>query len=396
MKDVRSDFPLLSHHPKLVYLDSACTSLKPVAVIEAEMSYYTQYGACAGRSAHDLARKTSGRLERAREAVSSFVGGDPAGLVWTRNATEALNLIASSFDFSSRRRVVTTEMEHHAAILPFLRLEQEGKAELTILKAGDDGEIPLDAWQEAVGRDTALLVTNCGTNTTGRSCDGAALARIAHDSGALLCMDGAQGVPHAKVDMKRSGYDFLCFSAHKMCGPTGVGAMIASKDALTRLGTYMVGGGTVRTVSGKEASYMEDRTRFEAGIQDYAGIFGFEAACAYLDGIGMDEVQRHEKAVGGLMRKAIEDAGARVYGDLSKERCATYSFNFPKAKAHDVALMLNKDDIALRSGFFCAQPAMEAMGARGGAVRASAYIYNNDEDIRRFSEAMGKLAMLYG
>ncbi len=396
MIDVREDFPLLKKHPELVYLDSACTSLKPTKVIEAEMLYYTDYGACVGRSAHKMARETTKRIEQAREKVAAFVNGDSEGLVWTKNATEAINLVAAAFDFSSRRKVITTVMEHHAALLPFMKLEEEGKIGLEILQCDGHGEISMEAWEKAIGNDTALVVTNCGTNTTGRSCDVAAITKLAHDHGALVCIDGAQGVPHHRTDMKKTGCDFLCFSGHKMLGPTGIGAMVTSRETLESLGRYIVGGGTVKTVSGKKADYLKDKERFEAGIQNYAGIFGMAAACDYLTAIGMEKVEAHEKALSGLMLKALLEAGAKAYGTVENKNTATWAFNFRKAKAHEVALMLDKDGIAVRSGFFCAQPAMEAMGAKEGAVRASAYIYNNPEDIRKFADSLKKLGVLYG
>jgi cysteine desulfurase/selenocysteine lyase len=396
MLDVLKDFPILAKNPKLVYLDSACTSLKPKQVIDAEMSYYTDFGACGGRSSHRLGRKVTEATEQARGKVASFVGAGSDGLIWTKNTTEGLNLLANSFDFSKRRKVITTVLEHHAVLLPLMKLRDEGKIELVIIPAGGDGEVSKDAWADAIDRDTALVMTNCGTNTTGRKGDAGAIARIAHDNGALICIDGAQGVPHSQVDMRKANLDFLCFSGHKMLGPTGIGVFASKKEHLKRLRPYIVGGGTVKTVSEDKADYVDDHTRFEAGIQDYAGILGLAAACDYLKRIGMENVERHEAELARAMLKELDASGAVVYGPKTAEKSATYAFNLPKAKAHDVALMLDRDDIAVRSGFFCAQPAMEALGAKQGAVRVSGYIYNSVEDVRRFGESLRKLAKLYG
>jgi len=397
LRNVRNEFPILSRYPELVYLDSACTSLKPDQVIEAEMSYYREYGACGGRSSHRLGRKTSEAVDEARTKVAQFVGGTPEGLVWTKNTTEALNLISNSFDFSKKRKVVTTVMEHHAVLLPYMKLREAGKIELEILHTDQDrpGEIGKESWQKAIDRNTALVVTNCGTNSTGITQDVQMISKIAHDNGALLCIDGAQGVPHHMIDMKRLGMDFLCFSGHKMLGPTGIGAMIASKDHLKDLNEYIVGGGTVKTVSREKADYMDDFSRFEAGIQDYAGIFGLAAACGYLKKIGMENVEAHEKMLAAAMISELEYSGVEIYGPKTADKSALYSFNFKKAKAHDVALMLDQMNIAVRSGLFCAQPAMEAMGAKDGAVRASGYIYTTHEDIKKLGDALRKSSVLY-
>lgn len=381
--DVRKDFPVLSNNPRLVYLDSACTSLKPRQVIDAEVSYYEELGACGGRSSHMLGRKTSEMTEQAREKVAGFVGAKAESLVWTRNATEALNMVAAGLDHGGKK-VVATELEHHSVLLPFLR----GGARLEILKAVD-GVIPEESW-EAVDKETALVVTHDWNNTTGVGQDIGKIAKIAHDNGALMCVDGAQGVPHHRSDYR--DIDFLCFSAHKMLGPTGIGALVA-KD-LSKLEPLMSGGGTVKELRGTEMIPLQGYERFEAGVQHYAGIAGFAAACDYLKKLGMENVESHEKRLAEGIKEALGSAGAVIYGPQEKQ-AALFSFNFKGAKPHDVALMLDKHDIAVRSGFFCAQPAMEAMGAKDGAVRASGYVYNSSEDIKKFGEALAAVAGLY-
>jgi cysteine desulfurase/selenocysteine lyase len=395
MKDIRGDFPILARHPHLTYLDSACTSLKPAAVIEAESSYYSELGACAGRSSHRLGRDASAAVEMAREKVASFVGARAGELIWTRNATEALNIVARGLDYSARKKVVTSALEHHAVLLPWMALRDEGIITLETVGCGNDGNVGEDAWAEAIDRETALVVTNNGNNTCGTSQCTDRLARIAHDNGAMICIDGAQGVPHRRADFRREDYDFLCFSAHKMLGPTGIGALAVKKERMAKLAPLVRGGGTVRTVTMEKAVPVNDYTRFEAGVQHYSGIIGFAAACDYLKSFGMENVEAHEKELAAAMLRGLEDAGACIYGPKETPRSALYSFNLKGAKAHDVALMLDKEGIALRSGFFCAQPAMEAMGAKEGAVRASCYIYNTHDDVKKLGEALGRIAQLY-
>jgi len=391
----REDFPLLINNPKLVYLDNACTSLKPLKVIQAESRYYTDFGACAGRSSHRLGRKTNEELDKCRETVARFVGAHADGLIWTKNATEALNLIAKSFGFSKKRKVVTTIMEHHAVLLPFMKLRDNGEIELEILQCDNNGEVPIEKWESAIDDKTALVVTNSGNNTTGYRQNIKKIGKIAHDNGALICVDGAQGVPHHKTNFKNEGIDFLCFSAHKMLGPTGIGAVVTRKELLADMEHFIIGGGTVKTVRLDGIEHVENHTRFEAGIQDYAGIFGFAEACGYLEKIGMEKIEDHEKKLRTHMVKALEDANAIRYGKDDENYSALCSFNFKNAKPHDVALMLDKHEIAVRSGFFCAQPAIETLGAKEGAVRASCYIYNTEEDIKKFGDVLQKLKALY-
>lgn len=394
MKDLKGDFPLLQNNPRLVYLDSACTSLKPAQVIEAESGYYRELGACAGRSSHRLGRKTGEAIDLAREKVAGFVRAKPGQLVWTKNATEGLNIVANGLDYSKRKKVVTTVMEHHSVLLPLMRLRDAGKISLEILECDAEGAVALERWAAAVDGSTALIMTHSFNNSTGTGQDVDAVAKIAHDSGARICIDGAQGVPHHKTDCRN--LDFICFSGHKMLGPTGIGALVAREDLLAEIAPHVSGGGSVKSVSGNEVVPLEGHGRFEAGVQHYGGIIGFASACDYLRKIGMERVEEHEKALAEAMIRELEAAGAIVHGPKSAEgHGALYSFNFKGAKAHDVALMLDRDEIALRSGFFCAQPAMEAIGAKNGAVRASGYIYNSLEDIKKFGESLKKIKQLY-
>jgi cysteine desulfurase/selenocysteine lyase len=394
--NVRDDFPFLKANPQLVYFDSACTTLKPTQVIDAETSYYTQFAACAGRSSHKFGRKTGEKAEEARIKVAAFVGADASGLVWTRNTTEGLNLVVKGLDYSKRNKVVTSVTEHHSVLLPLMRLRDKGIITLDIVGCGSDGTVSTESWSKAIDGKTALAVTNSGSNITGWKGNVREVAKIAHDNGALVCIDGAQGVPHSKTDFKGDNLDFLCFSGHKMLGPSGIGALVAKKELLDKLEPLMSGGGTVKTVSGGKIEVLNDQTRFEAGVQHYSGIFGLSAACDYLKRVGMEKVEAHERSLGAALRGELEAAGALIYGPGDASHSALYSFNLKGGKPHDVALMLDKHDIAVRSGFFCAQPAMEALGAKGGAVRASCYIYNTPEEVKKFGQALQKLKSLYG
>ncbi len=391
--NVKNDFPFLAKNIDLVYLDSACTSIKPKQVIEAEKSYYEDYGACAGRSSHKFGAKTSEKIENCREIVAGFVGAKSENLIWTRNTTEGLNLVANCTDFQKRKTVVTTINEHHSVLLPLLKLRDTGKIKLKVLKA-ENGVVSLEQWSDAIDKETALVVTHNSNNTTSIKQNVKQIAEIVHDAGALICIDGAQGVPHYAVDFGQENFDFLCFSGHKMLGSTGIGALVAKTELLKSMPQFLVGGGTVKTVSLEKVVVASDQSKFEAGIQHYAGIFGFAAACEYLKKIGMKNIEAHEKTLSTALLSELKNANATVYGDLNN-RGALYSFNLGNAAPHELALMLDKEGIAVRSGFFCAQPAMESLGAKNGCARVSAYVYNSLEDVKKFGNALKKLSELY-
>ncbi|MFH1785902.1 MAG: cysteine desulfurase [Candidatus Micrarchaeota archaeon] len=390
MKIDKKDFPILVNNEDLLYLDNACTTLKPNQVIEAELEYYKKFGACAGRSSHRLGRETNKKLDEARGKVAKFVDAHTEEIIWTRNATEGLNLIVNGFDYT-KRKVVTSVMEHHSVLLPLMRLNEQRKIHLEIAPCNKDGEID---FSNVIDRETGLVVINNWNNFTGTGRDIKEIAKITHDHGASICVDGAQGVPHHKTDFKKDHIDFLCFSAHKMLGPTGIGAIACKKEHMNNLEPLNVGGGSVKTVTVKNVESLENYERFEAGIQNYSGIFGFAAACDYLYKLGMENVEKHEQNLAKELYDQLTKVGATIYGS-GKKQGALYSFNLKNAKPHELAMVLDNEKIAVRSGFFCAQPATEAVDANDGAVRASAYVYNTVDDIKKFGDILNKVSVLY-
>lgn len=393
---IRQDFPLLQKR-KVIYFDSACTTLKPKSVIEAERNYYEEVSGCAGRSAHTLAKKTSELFEGAREKVARFVNAKTDEIVWTKNATEGLNLVIRSLDYSKRKKIVTTPLEHHSLLLPIMEQQRRGIAKMEMLAANAQGEI-LEESLGTIDRNTALVAIHHTTNTTGMRAPLEKIIKAAHDNGALVLIDGAQGVPHSKTDFKKLGADFLAFSGHKMCGPTGIGCLVGKAEALDKLDTFIVGGETIETVSlQKGVVFKKAPKKFEAGIQNYAGVIGLGAACDYLGKIGMQNVEEHERKMAKKLMDAISSVqGAEIYGTmLPEKRSSLVSFNLKNVPHHQVALMCDSlSQIALRSGVFCAQPAMETLGAPQGAVRASLYIYNTEEEVRIFADTLSKIAKL--
>jgi cysteine desulfurase/selenocysteine lyase len=393
---VRAAFPLLDK-PGHIYFDSACTSLKPRVVIEAERAYYEEYSACADRSHHPLADRAEEKFEAARASLGRFVNARPDEVVFTKNATEALNLVVRSLDYSSRHRIVTTALEHHSLLLPILEQRRRGAAQVDLLAVDPDGEVDTASIERVIDSRTALVAIHHTTNTTGMRAPLDVIVKRAHEQGALVLVDGAQGVPHGPMDFHRLGADFLAFSGHKMCGPTGIGCLVARADALERLDTFIVGGGTVETVTLQNVRWRSGPKRFEAGIQNYAGAIGLAAACDYLSAIGMEQIERYERELAGGLIAAIQSIpGATIYGTSDPaRRCALVTFNLRRVPAHQVALMsVPLAKIAVRSGVFCAQPAMELLGAPNGAVRASLYLYNTPVEIQIFRETLDKIARL--
>ena len=392
---IRADFPVLQSS-KAIYFDSACTSLKPRAVIDAEAAYYAEMSACAGRSAHSLARKTGEKFEASRERIAAFVNAKPEELVFTKNTTEALNLVIRSVNCSSRNKIITTPLEHHSLLLPIMEQQRRGIVTMGMLGVKQDGSIDESSFS-AIDKSTALVAIHHTTNTTGMRAPLEKIVKAAHDAGALVLIDGAQGVPHARVDFKKLGADFLAFSGHKMCGPTGIGCLVGKREAFEKLDTFIVGGETVETVSLKEVKWKAAPKRFEGGVQNYAGAMGLAAACDYLAKIGMPNIEEHEKKMAKKLIDAINATpNATIYGSKTAPRSALVSFSLNGVKPHQVALMADSlSKIALRSGVFCAQPGMDALGApKEGAVRASLYLYNTEEEVRIFEETMGKIAKL--
>ncbi len=362
MESLRSD---------VVYLDNACTTLKPQDVIDAVVEYYKR-PACHGRSAHALAREVNERVEEARERVARFVNAKH--IIWTKNATEALNLVINGFPFRNKK-VVTTILEHHAVLLPLLRRKD---LEVKII------EPTLEAWEGVIDSSVDLAVTFAVNNTTGQKQNIKEIYKLCEDNGVKLCVDGAQAVPHLKTDYP---YHYLCFSAHKMCGPTGIGALALSELDLEPL---VLGGGTVKEVAIDRYTLLPHEAKYEAGIQHYAGIFGFAAACKFLEQVGMEQIAEKERSLRMLIDRALSE-----YITYGKGEVATAIFNLPNAPCHEVALMLDKKGIAVRSGYFCAQPGVMWLGAKEGTVRVSAYFYNNEEDIKVLGDALEEIALLY-
>lgn len=398
VSECRKDFPTMRNDPG-VYLDSACQSLRPDSVIAAVSEYYERCPACGGRSVHHLSNIVSERTDETREALCRFLGGcSPSEFVFTRNATEGINTVACGLGLRRGDAVVTTDMEHNSNHVPWLQMRDYAGIRLRRSVSRPDGTFDMESLKGQMGKDVRLVsVTHC-SNVTGCTVPLREVAEVAHDAGALVMVDGAQGAPHVKVDLERLGVNFYSLSVHKMLGPSGMGVLYGAGEALEALRPLHYGGGMVGMVTYDGADLAPAPERFEAGLQDFAGIFGTKAAIEYLERVGMESVERHDRELMGRIFAETEDIrGLSVIGPADPgSRSSVFSFNMEGLGSYDVAMMLDSvDGVMIRSGMHCAHPYFAANGVDGGA-RASVYLYNNAEDIARFGSALRRIAESFG
>ena len=390
---IRSDFPVLEREVNgrpLVFLDSAASSQKPRQVVEAMSEYYYRHHANVHRGAHVLSVEATALYEEARAAVAAFVGADPSGLVFVRNATEAVNLVAASWGrthLEAGDEVVVSVAEHHANIVPWQMVAVETGAVVRPVGIDGAGRIDLGALRDALSPRTRLVATFHVSNVLGSVNPVAEVAELAHAAGALLFVDGAQAAPHLPVDVAALGCDFYAFSAHKMLGPTGIGALWARPELLAGMPPYMGGGEMISRVTFEGTTFAPPPKRFEAGTPSIAEAVGFAAAVRYLEAVGMDAVRRHDEA---LVARALERLrgmpGVTLVGP-EEGRVGLVTFVVDGVHAHDVATALDLHGVAVRAGQHCAQPLHRELGI-AASTRASFYLYNEPAEVDAFADAL--------
>lgn len=395
---LRGDFPTM-RTDKGVYLDSACQTLRPDSVVEAVVEYYERYPVCGGRSVHHLANEVSVRVDETRETLNGFFGGEsPESFVFTKNTTEAINMVAFGLGLRKGDAVVTTDSEHNSNYVPWLTLRESAGIEMRMSRSGSDGVFDIESFKAAMDRRVKLVSMCQCSNVTGCTVPIKAVAEIAHDCGAKVLVDGSQAAPHMKVDMENLDADFYAMSIHKMLGPSGMGVLYGKTECLEGLRALQYGGGTVGLVTYDSVDFAPVPDRFEAGLQNYAGIFGTKAAVEYLAKAGMDNITRNDAELLRYMFSKTEDVkGLSVVGPKDPDmRCALMSFNIDGLGSHDVAMMLDSvDGIMVRSGMHCAHPFFVSRKVEG-SVRASVYLYNNKNDVDRFAAALVRIAETFG
>lgn len=396
--EVRKQFPILDQevngHP-LVYLDSAATSQKPIQVITALEEYYKGYNSNVHRGVHTLGTKATDKYEGAREKARKFLNASSAEeVIFTRGTTTALNTVASSYgraNVEEGDEIVITYMEHHSNIIPWQQIAKEKGATLKYIPLQKDGTINLDDAANTISEKTKIVSVTHVSNVLGVINPIKELAAIAHRNGAVMVVDGAQGAPHVKVDVKDLDVDFYAFSGHKMGAPTGIGILYGKKEHLENMEPIEFGGEMIDFVGLYESTWKELPWKFEAGTPIIAGAIGLGAAIDFLNEIGQEAILEHEhKLAAYAMEKMSQLDGLTIYGPVEPEkRAGVVTFNLEEVHPHDVATVLDSEGIAVRAGHHCAQPLMKWLDVSATA-RASFYIYNNEQDIDRLVEGLVK------
>ncbi len=404
-ENIRKDFPILSRtvrdNKPLVYLDNASTTQKPNQVIDAITDYYQNHNANIHRAVYALAEESTEAYETARDKIAKFVNvKNRQELIFVRGTTEAINLVAYAWGrphVNEGDIIVTTEYEHHSNIVPWQLLTQEKRAKLEYIGMDDNGELILDDLDKYLATGKVKLVTfSLMSNVLGTITDAKKIIEKCKAAGVPTLIDGAQAVPHMKVDLDTLGCDFFAFSGHKMLAPTGVGILWVRKSVLQTMSPFHGGGDMIREVHKYETTWNDLPYKFEAGTPNIADVIGFGAAIDYLTKIGMDNIRQHEiELTKYAMEKFSKIPGLQVYGtkDISK-RGGVISFNFADVHPHDVADIIDKEGISLRSGHHCAQVLMERLSV-AATSRASFYIYNTKEDIDALIDSLNKVAKVF-
>ncbi|SFJ17803.1 MULTISPECIES: cysteine desulfurase SufS [unclassified Bacillus (in: firmicutes)] len=393
--EIRKQFPILDQKvngKQLVYFDSAATSQKPIQVIETLEHYYKEYNSNVHRGVHTLGTKATDAYEGAREKVRKFINAKSMEeIIFTRGTTTALNTVAASYGMENVKEgdeIVISYMEHHSNIIPWQQVAKKTGATLKYLPLQEDGTISLEDVRQTITPNTKIVSIMYVSNVLGTINPVKEIAEIAHQNGAIMVVDGAQSTPHMKVDVQDLNCDFYTLSAHKMCGPTGIGVLYGKKELLNNMEPIEFGGEMIDFVDLQESTWKELPWKFEAGTPIIANAIGLGAAIDFLEEIGLDHIEKHEHELAQYALERLSEVdGVTIYGP--KKRAGLVTFNVDEVHPHDVATVLDVEGIAVRAGHHCAQPLMKWLKASSTA-RASFYLYNTKEEIDTFVEALTK------
>jgi cysteine desulfurase / selenocysteine lyase len=398
---IRADFPILSRRVRndkaLVYLDSGATSQKPVQVLNAEREFYERHNGAAHRGAHLLSEEGTEIYEGARAKVAAFIGAAPGEVVFTKSATESVNLVSYSLapSIGPGDEILITEIEHHANLVPWQQLAQRAGATLKWFKALPDGRLDVDP--SLITERTKIVALTGQSNVTGVITPLAEVTRLAHEAGALVLADGAQLVPHHPVDVKALDVDFLVFSGHKMLGPLGLGVLYGKRDRLEALPPFLAGGDMIEVVRMEGSTFQPPPARFEPGVPPAPQAAGLAAAVDYLSALGMDNVAAHEESLTAHALDALREiGGVRVIGpDTTKDRGGAVAFEVDGVHPHDVGQVLDELGVAVRTGHHCAWPLHRALGVQSSA-RATFYVYNTHDEVDALADAIRYAQRFFG
>jgi cysteine desulfurase/selenocysteine lyase len=401
--EIRKDFPILHQevHPgkPLVYLDSTATTQKPVSVLDSMDDYYRKSNANIHRGVYTIAEEATALYEGAREKVANFIGARKSReVIFTRNATESINLVAYSWGRANLNQgdlVILTEMEHHANLVPWQMLAAEKGIRLEFIPVTDNGLLDLEEYPRLLDLSPKLVAFTHMSNVLGTITPAKEITKSAHDAGALVLIDGAQSVPHFPVNIREIDADFLVFSAHKMCGPTGVGVLYGRESILDEMPPFQGGGDMIKKVHLRSFVPNDLPHKFEAGTPAIAEVIGLGAAIDYLNQFGMDAIQKYEhEIINYALRKLSAVAGVKVYGPDAQQKGAVASFSLAGVHPHDVAQILDSEGIAVRAGHHCAMPLHERFHL-DATTRASFYIYNTLEEVDKLVDGLEKVKKVF-
>jgi len=381
----------------VIYLDNAATSLTPEPVVQKTLEYYREYRANVERGIHRLSQKASEEYNKARSKIAKLINARrESEVVFTKNTTESINLVANGMGWRKGDKIVTTLMEHHSNLIPWQRLNQQRGIDLEVIRPSREGALDLSDFESAIDDRTRLVALTHVSNVLGSIAPVEEVARIAHSHGSLLLVDGAQSVPHATVDVNRIGCDLLAFSGHKMLGPTGIGVLYMREELEGEIQPHSIGGGGIKDVTQEHYNLAESPGRFESGTPPIAEAIGLGEAAEYLRRRGLENIAAHERELANRIHKELQALDrVEVYGPTNPDsRTGIVSFNIAQANPHDVALALDiSGNIMVRSGYHCCMPLVkDVLGLREGTVRASVYLYNTVQEVEKLIELIGEIA----
>ena len=395
VKALKTDFPIFKHNLGLVYLDNAATSQKPTSVLNAIKEFSERDNANVGRGVYSLAERAMKKYEGARTAVSRFIGAQPEEIVFTKNTTESLNLLAytlSSIIPEGKDEIILTEMEHHSNLVPWQQMAKRNGFKLKVVKIKPDYTLDLEDAKKSLNDKTAIFAFTYVSNVLGTINPVKEIINLAKTKGAITVIDAAQAIQHLPINVKEIGCDFLAFSGHKVLGPNGIGVLYGKSELLEKMEPFNFGGGMIETVDFKDSSWKSGPEKFEAGTQNIAGAVGLAAAIDYKKNIGHENIAKWESYLLKYALKRLKEVpGIEIYNPGADSSISLVSFNLHGIHPHDVAELLNEKKIAIRAGHMCAMPLMKKLGLQGGVCRASFSFYNTFEDIDALVDSLKEI-----
>ena len=395
VEEIRRDFPILK--TGVIYLDNAATSLTPEPVLQKTIEYYHEYRANVERGIHRLSQKASEEYGKARSKIARLINAKREDeVVFTKNTTESINLVANGIGWRKGDKIVTTLIEHHSNLVPWQRLNQQTGIDLAVVKPDREGTLNLSDFESVIDDRTRLVALTHVSNVIGTIAPIEEVAEVAHNHGSLLLVDGAQSVPHMAIDVKRIGCDFLAFSGHKMLGPTGIGVLYMREELVGEIQPQSIGGGGTKEVTQEQYKLADSPSRFESGTPPIAEAISLGEAAEYLHRKGLENVAAHERELANRIHGELQAIDrVEVYGPINPDhRTGIVSFNIAQVNPHDVALALDiSGKIMVRSGYHCCMPLVkDVLRLREGTVRASVYIYNTVQEVDKLIELIGEIA----